>query len=1055
MGRFMRYPDIHKDKIVFVYGEDLWLVDSNYGTARRLTSHPGVETCPKFSPDGRYIAFSGEYDGNMDIYVIPSEGGEPMRLTYHPERDICTDWHPNGKLVLFYSSRKAHTAQFPKFFLIPVDGEYPEELPIPNGAGAASFSPDGEKIIYTRGIAPGNWKGYKGGAAPEVWLYDLKNDTSWQLTDWEGLDVCPIWYKERIYFVSDRDGTMNIYQYDLNTKEIRKLTDHTGYDVKHPSLGPNSIVYENGGFIYVFDLTAEETRKVPVEIIDDVILTRPKNEKVSNLIENYSLSPTAKRALFCARGEIFTVPKEKGNIRNVTNTPGIRERCPVWSPDGKWIAYLSDRTGEYELYIKPQDGRDKEIQITSDGDCYRFDIVWSPDSKKLLYSDSKLRVFYVDMERKKPVLIDTSSIIEIKDYTWSPNSRWIAYTNYDENLVSSIYLYSIDDKKSYRVTDDFYDDTEPAFDPEGRYLYFISSRSFNPIMGFEQRNIYGNMDDIYLVTLKRDIPTPFPPESDEEKPKEEKKGKEKEGKKEVGVEIDIEGISQRIIAVPIPTGNYYGLKAEKNKIFYLSIPTLPQKSLREGSKFDLHMYDINKREDYTLLRGIDSYDISYDGENIIYKSKDTYGIIEATSGDHSVGVGKLNTNELEIKVDPRKEWRQIFNEAWRLERDFFYDPNMHGIDWNEMKGKYGEMIPHINHRTALNYVIGEMIGEIRCSHAYIRGGDIRKAKKVKVGLLGADLEPDKRSKFYRFKKIFKGENWSPDEDRHSPLTQPGVDVKESEYLISINGRKIKYPDNPYIYLENTVGKEVVIEVNSRPTLKGVRKLTVIPISSEGTIRYIDWVNANRERVEEATDGRVGYIHVPNTQVSGLEEFSKAFFPQRRKEGLIIDVRYNHGGMVPEMFIERLNRKIINFISIRGGQDFCVPQIVPYGYMVCIINEFAGSGGDAFPYYFREYNLGPLIGKRTIGALVGIRYSFKLIDGGDITCPSIGFWTPEDKWIVENYGVEPDIEVDNLPHLVAKGRDPQLEEAIEVILQKIKKEPKKLPKRPPYPVKRTQ
>jgi tricorn protease len=1078
--RLLRFPDIHGDNVVFVYGGDLWTVSSAGGLARRLTSFDGYEAFPKFSPDGKLIAFTAAYDGNGDVYVMPAEGGEPRRLTYCPSTgqpsggvtldDWVVDWYPDGKDILFRSAREAFPAI--KLFRISVDGGFPEALKVPE-SGLASLSPDGSKLAYNRNLREfRTWKRYYGGTAQDIWIYDLKTNGIEQITDWKGTDNMPMWHKDKIYFTSDREHTLNIYCYDTKTKDIRKITNHTEYDVKWPSLGPNAIVYENGGYLYVLDLTTEKSKKIMVEVPAERILTRPTWEQVDDLILDYSLSPSAKRALFSARGEIFTVPEEKGEVRNLTQTPVIREVMATWSPDGKWIAYLSDRTGEYELYIRPQDGTGKEERITSDGECYRFAPVWSPDSKKLLYSDKKLRLFYVDIEKKEPVLVDRAEVSEIYDYAWSSDSKWIAYSKNNPAYFASVYLYSLDKGEVHQITDDLTDDFNPAFDPEGKYLYFISARTFSPTFSDFERSdyVYRNVRNIYLVTLQADSLSPFAPESDEEEVKkdEEKEGeedkdedkdkdkdkdkkKDKDKDKEEEIKIDLEGIGQRVVGVPIKSGNYTTLRAAKGKLFYLAMPAIPEDGGSGGGENELRMFDMEKREEHTLISGISGYDVSSDGEKIIYKSGNAYGIIDAKEGSNKVGDGKLTTSGMEMKVDPQGEWEQMFNEAWRLERDFFYDPDMHGVDWAGMKKKYGQLLPYVAHRWDLTYLIGELIGELTTSHTYVGGGKMPRTEAVNMGLLGADLEPDKTSGFYRFKKIYKGENWK--DDRRAPLTEPGVVVHEGEYLIAVNGDEVRYPANPYQYLEKTVGKQVKIKVNDKPSTEGARELTVKPTGSEFQLRYLDWVETNRKRVDEASGGRVGYIHVPNTSIWGLNEFSRAFYAQTRKEGLIVDVRYNGGGMIPDMFMEHLQRKILSLWSRREGILGRTPGVALHGYMACVINEDAGSGGDAFPFYFRELGLGPLVGKRTWGGLVGISRGVPLMDGGYVTVPEFAFINLEGQWDVENHGVDPDIDVDNRPDLVIKGEDPQLDRAIQEVMKKLKEEPKKLPGRPKYPVKK--
>ena len=1086
--RLMRYPDIHKDKIAFTYGGDLWVVSSQGGVARKLTSHPGEEVFPKFSPDGKYIAFTGEYEGGTHVYVMPAEGGEPRQITFHPDifdvpermgyNDQIIEWYPDGKKLLFRSRRESHRASGSKLFGIDADGGFPEVLKIPE-SGLASFSPDGNKLAYNRGFREfRTWKRYKGGLAQDVWIYDLKNNKVEQITDWEGTDSSPMWHENKIYFNSDRDHTLNIFSYDVNTKKTKKVTNHKDYDVKWPSIGPGFIVYENGGYLYVLNLETEDSKKISVEVPGDVILTRPNYENVSDLIQSASLSPAGKRAVFSARGDIFTVPAEKGNARNITQTQGIREISPVWSPDGKWVAYLSDRTGEYDIYIRPQDGEGEEERITRDGDCYRFDLKWSPDSKKILWTDKKMRLFYVDIEDKDPVMVDEAKYTQIWVANWSPDSKWITYTKNEAHFYEAIYLYNLDEKKPYKITDDLTDDINPVFDPDGKYLYFISLRSFAPTFSdFEQEYIYSNTRNIYLMTLQADSLSPFAPESDEAEVKEEEKeedkdkednGKEEEEKKdndkekgkeekkedkdkdkEKDIKIDLANIDQRIVGIPVPSGNYAALNAAEGKIFYMSYPGEGREGGPQGPQGTLHMYDLKEKEHKTILSGINGYGLSSDGKKIIYTARQSWGIIDAK--ESKVGDGSLNLSELEMKVDPRAEWEQIFNEAWRLERDFFYDPDMHGVDWDMMKKRYGDLLPYVAHRSDLTYIIGEMIGELCTSHTYVGGGKKPRIDRYWVGLLGCDFEVDPDVSYYRFKKIYKGENWK--DDRTAPLTEPGVVVNEGDYLIAVNGKEIKYPENPFVHFEKTAGKQVKIKVNSKPTAEEAKEYTVKPVSSDGELRYLDWVETNRKKVDEATNGRVGYVHVPNTSISGLNEFSRGFFGQVRKEGLIVDVRNNAGGMIPDMFLERLQRRLLSLWWPREGQLGRTPSKAFHGPMACIINEYAGSGGDAFPYYFRELGLGPLIGNRTWGGLVGISRGIPLMDGGYVTCPEFAFINLEGQWDVENHGVDPDIPIDNRPDLVAKGQDPQLEKAIEYVMDKLEKEPVKLPPRPPFPVKR--
>jgi tricorn protease len=1065
-ARLLQYPDIHGDTIVFAYAGNLWTVSAQGGVARKITSHEGMEQFPKFSPDGSRIAFTASYDGNSDVYVMPALGGAPERLTYHPGVDQLLEWYPDGQSVLFRSRRASFWTRFNRLFKVSADGGFPEMLPLPTGE-LTTFNTDGTKIAYNRMSREfRTWKRYRGGMTPNIWIYDLPNNTIEEITPRDANDMFPMWQDDTIYFLSDRNEQMryNLYAYDTATKQTRQLTDYTDYDIQWPSIGPDAIVYQYAGYLHVLDLKTEQPRRLTIQVYDEGLNARPGIKNVTSYIQNFGISPTGVRAVFEARGEIFTVPAEKGEIRNLTRTPGIRERAPVWSPDGKWIAYVSDETGEYEVYIRTADGKEDPVQITQGSSIWYDNLSWSPDSKKLMLSDAAVNLFYLDIEDKKLVKVDhgdyegTGNFI---DGVWSPDSRWIAYDKNSENGLNSIYLFSLDTAESHKITSDMTDDRSPAFDPDGKYLFFVANREHNySFSAVEFLHYHYNPGKVVVVTLQADTPSPFAPESDEEKVKEDKNDKEKEKKakdegakpepekedektdteaEEKGIQIDLDGIESRLIDLPIPDGNYLGVEAAKGLVYYVSVD-VPGTSGGRGAT--IHVFDLKKREAKPVIAGIMGADFSADGKKILIRQGPNFAIIDAKPGQKP-GEGKLNLTELNMNVVPREEWNQMFLDAWRITRDFFYDPDMHGVDWPGVKEKYGVMLPHVAHRDDLNFLLGEMIGELCSSHTYRGGGDYPNVQRVDVGLLGCDFELDEGSGYYRIAKIYPGQNWDP--NRRGPLAQPGLKVNEGDYIIAVAGEELKAPRNPYAPFVDMANKAVVLLINSEPKAEGAREITVTPTRNELALRYRDWVDTNRRKVEEATNGRVGYLHLPATAAPGVEGFSRDFYPQVRKDALIFDVRYNSGGHIPDIYMNRLDRQLLGLWKTRYTEGFITPGAAHYGPKVCIINSYAGSGGDAFPFFFRELGLGPLIGTRTWGGLIGLSGNPPLMDNGGVSIADFAFFNAQGKWDVENKGVSPDIEVDDRPDLMVAGRDPSLEKAIEVILEKLAEQEK-----PPVP-----
>ena len=1084
----MRFADIHKDKIVFSYGGDLWLVSSTGGVASRITTNPGLELFPKFSPDGKWIAFTGQYDGNFNVYVMPSEGGQPKQLTFAPDvgdvpermgpNNMVINWFPDSQRILFLSRRDTYNTWFGRLFSVSIDGGLPERLVLPKG-GLTSFSPDRTKIAYNRIFRNfRTWKRYTGGMAQDIWTYDFKANHSERITDYPGTDTYPMWHGNKIYFGSDRGPAhrINLYSYDLNSKQVRQLTDFKDYDVEWPSLGPDSIVFQNGGYLYVMDLKTEKAHKITVELPGDQDQAREHWASVGGLITSFDISPAGKRALFTARGDVFTVPAKEGSIRDLTRTPGIQERYAAWSPDGKWVAYMSDRTGEYELYVAPQDGMGKEVRITFDGKVFRLPPVWSPDSKKLAFADKSVRLYYVDLETKKPVLIDQGKYGDITDYNWSPDSKWLAYAKAGENQNHAIYLYSVEGGKITPVTSGFTDSWDPVFGQGGKYLYFYSNRNYNEVLGvYDMEFSNPKATRVYLVTLRADLPSPFAPQSDEagakkaEDSKEGKKGEEKkkESREEMlkSFRIDLTGIADRVVALPIPPNNMGSLAASADYVFYGTTPPVGLSGPLPGESRAIHVFDLKERKDSILLPDSDRFALSFDGTKLLYSApkqgeagpadfeesgptQQTFGIIDAkpVKEPHKVGDGALNLAALRMEVDPRAEWKQMFNEAWRQERDYFFEKAMNGVNWEGERERYAPLLPHVADRYDLTYLIGEMIGELSNSHTYVGGGDYPDLKPVNVGMLGVDFEADTASGLYRFKKIYRGQNW--DSSLRSPLTEPGVDVKEGDYLLAVNGQSLRVPQNPYKLFINTAGQAVTLTVNSKPSEEGARNVLVKPLSSELDLRELDMIETNRKKVDEATGGRVGYVYLPDMSEAGLNEFVKQFFPQIRKEGLIIDVRYNGGGFVDQLIFERLRRILVGMDSARNWQSGTIPDVVFHGHMVCVTNHYAASDGDFFTYFFKKYKLGPVIGTRTWGGVRGIRGYIPLMDGGYVTRPEFSMYGLDSQWLIENHGVEPDIVLDNLPDQVVAGHDPQLEKAIQVVMKEIQERPMKLPPRPP-------
>jgi len=1082
-ARMFRYPAVSARDIAFVYAGDIWVVPKSGGTATRLSSPRGEEMFPRFSPDGASIAFTGNYDGNQDIYVVPTGGGLPRRVTYHGAPDRVLGWYPDGKQILFATSRTSEKDRFNKLYRIAADGGLAEPLPIPYGEFGA-ISPDGKTLAYTTiSVDFRTWKRYRGGMNPDIWLFDLEKLTAKNITKNDADDSQPMWHGSTLYFLSDRDENKrwNLWACDVKKEKFRQVTNFKDYDVRFPGIGPDDIVFENGGQLYVLDLATEKSRAVDIKVVTDRATLKPRAENVSSLIQNANISPTGKRAIFEARGDIFSVPAEHGIVRNLTRSSGVAERYPAWSPDGKLLAYWSDRSGEYELTIRSSDGTGAETNLTRLGPGYRYQPQWSPDSKKIVFIDKAMKIHLHDLESKQ-----TSEIARqlwyyhggLNGFTvgWSADSRWLAFERDLDNRNTAIVLYDTKEKKLTQVTSGFYSDEGPVFDPDGKYLYYRSSRSFEPIYSdLDNTWVYPNSQQLVAVPLRKDVPSPLAPRNDEEpKEKDKKDDKKKEEDKDAkkpdeaekkddaksdekkeddkksdkakddkpkAVEIDLAGFEERAVILPPKAGNYANLAAIPGKLLYRRMP-------RAGSgdeKNAIMFYDFEKREEKTVVDDAGGFDLSADRKKLLVRKGTSYYIIEPKESQKLDKA--LATSSFEVTVDPVAEWKQIFTDAWRIERDLFYDPGLHGVDWNAMRERYGKLLNDAVTRWDVNYVIGELIGELNASHTYRSGGDTESSPTRGVGYLGCDFALENGA--FRIKNIVEAAPW--DAEARSPLRQPGVtNVHEGDYLLAVNGEPLDTSLEPYAAFQGLADKPVMLTVNDKPTMEGAREQLVQTLSSESRLRHLAWINANRERVDKATDGKVGYVYVPDTGRGGQNELVRQFRAQFTKPGLIIDERFNSGGQIPDRFVEMLGRKTVNYWGVRDGKDWPWPPTSHDGAMAMLVNGWSGSGGDCFPYYFKKAGLGPLIGQRTWGGLIGMTGAPALVDGGSVTAPTFGIYDTKGEWIIEGYGVDPDIEVVDDPGLMAKGGDPQLERAIAEVLKSLKKNPPLEVKKPKYP-----
>ncbi len=1096
----LRFPTVSKTQIVFTYADDLWIVSRDGGDARRLTSAAGIEGLPYFSPDGSLIAFTGDFDGNRDVFVVPATGGIPRRLTYHPAEEYVAGWTPDGKKILFNSWGNSFIHFEDQLYTVPVEGGLPTEVPLPI-AEDASFSPDGTHIAYVPHPKwQQAWKRYHGGQTTPVWIADLKDSSIVKIPRENSNDHHPMWIGDTIYFLSDRNGPVSLFAYDTKAKQVTEALHSDGLDFKTASSGPDAIVIEQFGAIKLYDLATRQARNVNIHVAGDVEAVRPHFAKVDpKRIQNFSISPTGARAVFEAWGEIFTVPTDKGDIRNITRTPAVADRDPAWSPDGKSIAYFSEESGEYELAIRDQNGLGTVRRINlGNPPSFFYTPTWSPDSKKIAYIDKRLQLWYVDLDNPTPKLVDTDYFWTFSSnatgQTWSPDNKWLAYTKQLPSGQHAVFVYSLDQGKIFQVTDGMSDALYPSFDRNGKYLYFTASTNVAlTTAGLDMTsNEHRVSRNVYVAVLSKDEKSPLAPESDEEKPKDEKKpdqdkdkaadqaqekakdksrnkskdadksapaaadkdknDKDKRKDEPVVVKIDIDGIGQRILSLPIPAKNYLSMLSGKSGILFLAEgPMVITEDDYPNIGQTLQKFDLSKRKVDKFMDDVNDFTVSFDGEKILYRKGDSWATASADDGPVGAGApkpgfGPLKLDGWEVYVEPRAMWKQIYNETWRIERDFFYDPHYHGLDLEKAKKKYAPYLDGIASRDELTYLFQECLGEMTVGHMFVGGGEAPEPKKVKGGLLGADYSLENGR--YRIAKVYDGENWNPGNE--APLTQPGVSVKAGEYLLAVNGRDLRDSENIYTFFEETAGKQVVLKVGANPDGKDSREVTVVPVESEENLRHLAWIESNRRRVDQATGGRIAYVHVPNTAGGGYTSFNRYFFSQVGKQGAIIDERFNEGGQLADYIIDYLRRPMMSKVVTREGHDWSSPSEAIYGPKVMIINEMSGSGGDALPWYFRKASLGPLIGNKTWGGLVGIGGYPELIDGGRVTAPRAAIYGLNGDWEVENQGVAPDVEVDLEPAAWRTGRDAQLEKAIEVVMQQLKEHPLPEIKRPPYP-----
>lgn len=1099
-ARMMRYPDVSATQIAFVYAGDIWLVPKTGGVATRLSSPRGEELFPKFSPDGAWIAFSGNYDGNTDLYVMPATGGVPKRITHHGAPDRLVDWYPDGQQLLYATSMTSYKDRFNQLYRVSVQGGLPVKLPMPYGE-FGSVKADGKTLAYTPiSLDFRTWKRYRGGMTPDIWIFNLETLESRNLTKSDSDDSIPQWVGDTLYFLSDRNEAKraNLWAWNSKTDQMRALTTFTDQDIHFPSAGPQELVFENGGKLYLLDYQTEQIREVKVEVVTDQATLKPRDVNASGLLQDAALSPTGKRVLLGARGDVFSAPAEQGVVRNLTRSSGVAERFPSWSPDGKLIAYFSDRTGEYELTVRAADGTGGETNLTRLGPGFRYSLYWSPDSKKVAFIDQAMRIQVYDFTRATNEVVGRQLWKYHGDLSnfrvsWSPDSRWMAWGQDLTNQQSAILLHDLKEGKSHQVTEGFYSDDLPAFDPDGKYLYFRTVRNFSPLYSEHDNSwIYANGARVAVVPLKQGTLSPLAPKNDEEERGRDKKSETNSPPATAGsagatnsvaaatntvagstnatalagtnapaggtntvaqtdttkaTEIDLAEFERRVVLLPVTPGQYDTvIPLAGGKVMYRRSPRVGA----DGGDATLFLYDLDKREEKTVLGDCGGAELSADSNKLLVASGGRWAVVEPKEGQKLDKV--VPTGDLVTRVEPQAEWRQIFNDVWRFQRDYFYDPNLHGVDWALMKVRYGRLLDSAVTRWDVNYVIGELIGELNSSHTYRSGGDLENPPSRGVGYLGCDFILT--NGLYQISRIIEPASWDASEVR-SPLKQPGLNVKAGDYLLAVNGEPLDPAEDPWAAFQGLADRTVLLTLSTNGTTTGTREVLVNTLDSEARLRHLAWQDENRKRVLEKSQGRIGYVYVPDTGINGQNELVRQFRGQVSRAGLVVDERFNSGGQIPDRFVELLNRPLRNWWGVRDGLDWPWPPAAQQGPKAMLINGWSGSGGDCFPYYFKQSGLGPLIGQRTWGGLIGITGAPGLVDGGSVTVPTFGIYDLNGSWIIEGFGVVPDIEVVDDPTQLAKGVDPQLERAIEEVQKALEKNPPPTPRKPAYPDRRGQ